>query len=798
MRYLCRDTRRRADVAKHPTLNGIDFLEVLDDPALPDQEKAQRLLAVHFIKPLQPAVLKKEDVRVAGGERIRDVQVTAVTIGSGDEDHVLNVAVDRAGDFSTYALQLVGPAPDGPPAGFDMILSTIEFSFKAACPSPFDCRAPRPLRPAARVNPDIDYLAKDYASFRRLMFDRLSAIAPQWTERHSADIGVALVEALAYAGDHLSYQQDAIATEAYLGTARRRTSVRRHARLVDYFMHDGCNARAWVHVKVDADNVKLEGARFLTRVEGLPARIPANSTALDQALAADPVVFEALPGVTTLYMAHNEMPFWTWGDRQCRLPRGATNATLKGHYPGLKTGGVLIFEEVRSPRTGLVQDADPSRRHAVRLTAVECGSDAQPLTDPLHAQPITEIAWAADDALPFRLCVSAKSTSDVYFDDLSVARGNIVLADHGLTIVGEPLGTVQSGRFRPMLQKTPLTQAASFDASVAAAQSMRWSLRDVAPALTLRDSSAPVVDWHARRALLSSDRFDRHIVAEVEDDGKVSLRFGDDRHGRQPLEGWSFTATYRVGNGAAGNLGAGTLAHIVTDQAGIVSVRNPLPAGGGVDPESIADVRDGAPSAFRTQERAVTEADYAAMAERQDGVQRAAATFRWTGSWHTVFLTADRGGGAFVDEPFTTALRRQVEPYRMAGCDLDVDAPRFVPLEIELHVCVAPEYFRSDVGAALLDVFSSGTRAGGGRGMFHPDNFTFGQAVYSSPLYAAAQSVDGVDAVRIIVFQRQGSPASNAVEAGRLEMGRLEIARLDNDPNFPEHGVLRLTLEGGK
>ena len=59
-------------------------------------------------------------------------------------------------------------------------------------------------------------------------------------------LGIALVELFAYAGDHLSYYQDAVGTEAYLDTARRRTSVRRHVRLVDYPMHDGCNARAWV------------------------------------------------------------------------------------------------------------------------------------------------------------------------------------------------------------------------------------------------------------------------------------------------------------------------------------------------------------------------------------------------------------------------------------------------------------------------------------------------------------------------------------------------------------------------
>ena len=71
---------------------------------------------------------------------------------------------------------------------------------------------------------------------------------PEWRERHVPDIGITLVELLAYVGDHLSYYQDAVATEAYLGTARQRISVRRHARLVDYQMHEGCNARAWVTI----------------------------------------------------------------------------------------------------------------------------------------------------------------------------------------------------------------------------------------------------------------------------------------------------------------------------------------------------------------------------------------------------------------------------------------------------------------------------------------------------------------------------------------------------------------------
>ena len=288
------------------------------------------------------------------------------------------------------------------------------------------------------------------------------------------------------------------------------------------------------------------------------------------------------------------------------------------------------------------------------------------------------------------------------------------------------------------------------------------------------------------------------IVAEAETDGTVWVRFGDDQHARRPAPGTAFVAHYRVGNGGAGNVGADSISHIVTADPGIRGVRNPLPARGGIEPETIEAVRQRAPYEFRQQERAVTEADYAEVTERLDGVQSAAGTFRWTGSWHTVFVTVDRVGGLLVDEEFSDGLRAHVERYRMAGHDVEVDAPSFVPLEIELHVCVAPDYFRSDVKAELLQLFSSRVLRDGRRGVFHPDNFTFGQPVYLSRIYAAAQSVPGVESVHVTTFRRLGRADPAPLEEGRLTMGRLEIARLDNDPSFPGRGVFRLALGGGK
>ena len=201
---------------------------------------------MHFVHPLAlvpAAPLQAVNVEIRGGGRIRDPQVTGVT-WTGD---VLSVDVAAPGDFSIYTLRLVANAGVGaPPAGIDPALAQIDFRFKVDCPSDFDCKPPTTACPSLRVAPVIDYLARDYTSFRRLMLDRLAALMPNWRERNPADLWVTLAEAVAFRGDELSYYQDAVATEAYLGTARQRVSVRRHTRLLDYAFHDGCNARVWI------------------------------------------------------------------------------------------------------------------------------------------------------------------------------------------------------------------------------------------------------------------------------------------------------------------------------------------------------------------------------------------------------------------------------------------------------------------------------------------------------------------------------------------------------------------------
>jgi len=857
MQYFCCDEHRRIALKGHPTLNGIDFLEVVDN-ITDSVEERQTTLIVYFINPLVPGSLLLSNIAIEGGERIDDVKVIEIHYGlasppfspipsppTDDVGKILVVKVDRAGDFSTYTLRLVGDAKHAdPPIGFDPILSSVEFSFKVLCPNEFDCKDDCSCTTAIESAPEINYLAKDYTSFRQLMLDRMALLVPEWSERNPADIGIVLIELLAYAGDYLSYRQDAIGTEAYMGTARRRTSLRRHARLVDYFMHDGCNARTWLHIELKEGftNVPLttehnnEKTKVLTRGLNLPIVFRADEKNFETALEQQLQIFELMHELTLDYR-HNEINFYTWLQDECCLPKGAVSATLDGHFPALAPGHVLIFAEVAGPITGIAGDADPLHRHPVRLTSVELSGD--PLGNVLQSpgdynpRPVTKITWHDGDALPFPLCISS-TASDGKPVTVSVAYGNNVLVDHGYTESEflptvpktdseSPLNIVEASdctcekptleaipsRYRPSLKKRPLTQAAPYKdktkkTMLTSASSLRsWSLADPLPAIFLTQQGV-AGKWQPQRDLLNSKHNDEHFVVEMESDHVATLRFGNDREGQRPEPETMFTATYRTGNGIAGNVGAETLSHLVSNAPEITAdkinkIWNPLAATGGMEQESIQSVRMRAPIAFRRQERAVTLADYEEVSKRcSSEVQRSAASLRWTGSWRTVFLTVDRIGGKKITEQFETDLRNCIEKYRMAGQDLEVDGPLFVSLEIEITVCVNQHYFKNDVKKALLQVFSNKLLPDGSRGIFHPDNFSFGQTVYLSPLYAAAQKMPGVDSVKITKFQRQGIDDVTAMSEGKMPFARLEIARLDNDPNFPEHGVLKFNMQGGK
>jgi hypothetical protein len=879
----CRDSARRALLLGQGVLNGIDFIEF-------EIVAGDNILHLHFLLALPPGayglVADPSPILVHGGTRIPNIKVLGAVISS-TAPNVLDVTVDQQGDYSPYLLSIGWERDDDGIWRYtfpdlDRLFSVAAINFRPGCPIDFDCAPAHECPPEILPEPRLDYLAKDYASFRQLLIDLVVQRNPSWIERSPADIGIALLELFAYEGDQLSYFQDAVANEVYLDTARQRISTKRHAKLIDYAMHDGRNAWTFVHFQVSTAGSIGPGQQLVTRISSpmrfdrqpgivpVPQPIAPPGTLLneieDEDYRTDPAlaqvrVFETAATVVVDPL-NNELRLHAWGNEQCCLAKGATTAHVyainaagtTAVRPPLAVGSYLLLEEVRGPTTGAAADADPAHRQVVKITGVNPSpstSVAGPAADMMHDRlflaaidpvthepipvtvpvllpqtlPLVEVTWDAVDALKFPICLTTRLADGTTIHRVSVARGNIALADHGRSLrepydFAPPLSGERTFRLR--LQRGPLTMQSqpgddpTIFPPIVERPDLTGDVRQARPAVALQAKRSGVVtgNWWPVPDLLSSHEFHRHFVADVDNEGRAVLRFGDGEYGQKLIDVDHIDAWYRIGNGRAGNIGADSLSHIVVPfpvPAGwptVVALRNPLPAEAGVDPELIEQVRQYAPVAFRAQQfRAVTEDDYRKAALTIAGVAAAVASFRWTGSWYTVFVgidpvlaehvLTDQRGVTRLDPDFKQTVLDVLTRYRLAGYDLEIRSARYVPLDIDVHLCAKAGYFAVDVAQAVAVALSSGVSAKGVPGFFNPKNFTFGQTVYLSPIYAAIGDVEGVESASVTAFHRHGREPADELATGKLPIGAWEIARLDNDPSNMENGTLTITAGGG-
>lgn len=656
-----------------------------------------------------------------------------------------------------------------------------------------------------KSQPSIDYMAKDYESFRQLMLDRLSSTLPAWQERHAPDLGVAIVEALAYVADYLSYYQDAVATEAYLGTARQRISVRRHARLLDYVLHEGCNARAWVHCRVAKEGKRPSSKRdqpvrlapenliFVAADQRVGAQLSLLSKKDLSALPEDS--YEIFNPVDckeiVLHSDHNEFVV-------VDLPKKNPTTAKIRLEPGvvLEAGSVLVL---KAPKPDAAGQSDPYLYHPVAL--VERVAAA-----PLEATE-TWIRWHFDDALPG------------YMADLKsvVALGNIVLVDHGRRVsdtlsaasgptVSSPASPTERWGGAGPLPRRSLTHRVPLAATAGSAAAMlNQDPRQAIPQMWLNVDGEP---WgHVRSDLLDSLPYDRHFCVEVDDDGRAWVRFGDGEGvGEQPAVEKSVEAVYRVGNGQAGNVPAGSINRLmiediksadrkrVLNDLGRITVTNPMGATGGKDPESAASARLIAPGEMRAhQQRAVSAEDYAEFARNVSGVANAAATIAHEGAKRVVRVAIDPKGwqvperaASAIDKAMWAALREHVlerlEAVRRINHDVVVVAPVYVQLDIDIELSILSGYMRDVVRdqakRKLVGVNDSRQQDPVERAFFDEDNLTFGQPIYWSQIVACLHSIPGVASVTQRKFARLGSSAgcSRSQLINEIGIGPYEIA----------------------
>lgn len=819
---------RRRKVLNSPDYNGIDFVEIADPQ--------QTTLKVHFLNAVVLQNTLTGQPTITGGEMIPTVAVFPIALSDWgwDNDHVtLTLHVAGRGDFSTYTLAI-------PSSRLDRSFDHVAFSFKANCPSDLDCQPTSPpCPPAADNRPPIDYLAKDFLSFRQALLDFSALRYPQWQERSEADFGIMFLEALSAVADELSYSQDRGAAEASLTTATQRRSVVRHARLVDY--EPLPPQQTLVPVAATA-MLRFDVA---DGVDAIPHGLAVNAPRPD----GSPITFETgaglrdgspYPPASSLWNTNRIKPYWYDDSERC-LKAGSTEMYVLGHGFNFRPDQKLLIEtQPESPADppicqivqlvdGGIEECDYIFRRAVDTSGppwMTC-----PVSPPAATAPtaVTRIAWRTTDKL----------TVDRDLTRTSVA-GNIAAATQGRKVeetfvIGAPVpgdmtpGTIERTGPRPLLAQGISGDPPPIQLYTLANTPVAWLPQPAIdpsglalPEIVLeqQDASGATALWVWFGQLLEAGQFDlaytlepaRYIrlgrnsdgtiQSEYDSDGGDTIRFGEGLFGSNPARGTRFTVTYRHGAGAVGNVAADAITQLdpKTIATGrYLSVSNPLPAANGRDPQSLQSVQRLAPQFFRARPlRAVIADDYSATAQSLPWVLRAGTVFRWTGSWLTIFTTPDPRGSRQI----TTAERRQLiellNRRRMAGYEAYVPDPDYVSLDLIVEACAQPDAFRGIVEAGIIDALSPGPPPGGSPGFFAPDNFSFGQPLEPSALAAAIQTVHGVAGVTCIRFRVRGRSAGFTEMIGPVSVGANQIIRCDNDPSVPEHGTFAVTVDGGR
>ncbi len=269
--------------------------------------------------------------------------------------------------------------------------------------------------------------------------------------------------------------------------------------------------------------------------------------------------------------------------------------------------------------------------------------------------------------------------------------------------------------------------------------------------------------WQQVDTLDLSGADDRHFRV---DGASGELQFG--RRGPQLGERVRILG-YRIGGGAAGNVGAGSLTRCDDGQ---VTVTNPAPARGGRDVEPLDDALARIPAEITRRDRAVTADDFRALAEATPGAEIARAevlplfdprtrAFDRAGTVSVIVwpqADAELSRAPLPDATQRAAVCAYLDARRLVGTELFVLAPSYRRIAVSCSVAVepgfGPEAARS-LAAQILQRYLSPLPPYGPLGRGWP----LGRAVRDRELIAAVLQIDGIEYVQRLRLaeQRDGS-----------------------------------------
>lgn len=292
--------------------------------------------------------------------------------------------------------------------------------------------------------------------------------------------------------------------------------------------------------------------------------------------------------------------------------------------------------------------------------------------------------------------------------------------------------------------------------------------------------------WTPVQFLVDSDQDDLVYSVFVDQNNITNIQFGDNINGAIPGIGLNVFASYTVSVGSLGNQPAGSVGIVVSPITGLIvpfqsagsTLYQSSAMAGGSDPETNNQIRANAPQSYATQSRAVSAADFSALALNVPGVLMSNAVANHSTSV-TLFVL-----GPNYQAPSAT-LQSNILDYftnkTLAGVTLSIGTPSLIAVDggsgtSNIQLQVLPNFNQQ----VVLNNVTTALQAA-----LSPPNTTFGMLLNVSSLYEVVMAVQGVAYVIIPVMTREDVTQANA---NSIQFRPSEI---------PTAGTMFITANGG-
>lgn len=674
-----------------------------------------------------------------------------------------------------------------------------------------------------RPVPDVDHLTRDYRGIREQLIQLITRSGSRSSERSAADLGMVVLEALAYQLDHLAYAGDRVASEGFLRTARSRQSVRLHAALGDYVLDRGSTSVGFQHFNVATGTLQLPaGVTVGPRLEQDQSPDDRDLFATLQAVTVD-----ARRNRFTLRksVGAGSRVLWLGGTQ-----RDALDLWAAGIRPGMSLA-LVSRDDAERVVIAAVQGSTVTLEHPCRFTFIAGGSDRAGhvvgnLVDVRRGrwndwralgrgggtrldlppttyyrrrvallQQIVEIverhrsdwhsredlahAWtSAQRSAALAVCqlrrVSTQALTDALadrIDELFAEAATFlreILTALGLVVPETLLASQYVSQPRQRVALPPEAPPLWLDGQVTL---------EVATLVGGR-----TVRWTEVEDFLRSGPNDRHYVVEIVHDRDVALRFGDDVHGAVCPPGAPILARWVVGEPSLGDVGRGALALAFDGFAAKLDPEaptgNPLATTGARPAEPIERVAERLHLHLANPAIPITRSDFIELFERRPDVVEAAVL---PADGRTARIAVRIAGTADVSATLH-ALERWGDTVRLAGSSirLSLARPLYVSVTaiVQVHPEAEPAAVQGRCKAAVRALFGTG------------DERRMGVSCTRSEVLRALEGATGVEWSQLVVFDR--STAQSPVVRETVVAAADELLRCLDEPDVDATGRIEV------